>query len=416
MSLRNRIGRGAVVIGAGVLASALSVGTAGGVSASRQVELRPMEIGPWWGSGQASGGGRLRQGDTTVDWQGELLVEMEYDVKDAGDGVREVSGTWDHNGSAVIDLTSAGNELEIDVEFDGSGPLTGTGREIDASGTVATRGTLSSSGGPSIPVRTTDPISFRMDVGSLICDEAYGEWVRSVEMEFRDIGYQTIDFDGFWLAFRQTEGTQEEIAKLADTFLGPAEGVAVTRSPMLNLAAQTVREFNDFVDEFPDWDVDRVMDMLARAEELLAQLRNLSECDLKLFGADNVEVFVNGLTFAIQQLAIGLAGIDGVSSEDVVNMSQAATRTGATGPGSSDPVEAAKAEEALKKASEEILRDNTDPADNEVFVNEDTKRVMANAAAMDWELEVGGRTESARDMWEATFGEPAPGVGDGTDG
>ncbi|HEC11056.1 MAG TPA: hypothetical protein ENI86_16060 [Acidimicrobiales bacterium] len=262
---------------------------------------------------------------------------------------------------------------------------------------------------------TTDPISFRMDVGSLVCDEAYGTWVRSVEMEFRDIGYQTIGFDGFWLAFRQTGETQESIQRLADTFLGPDYDGSASLSPLLDLAAQTIREYNDFVDEFPNWDVGRVMDIMSRAEALLAALRNLSDCDLKLFGADNVELFVNGLTHAMQQLMIGLPGTEGVTSEDVVNMSQAGTRVGAVGAGARDSERAAEAEEALRKASEEILKDNIDPADNRIRVNDDTTRIMANAAAMGWEIEAGGPPESARDIWESTFGEPAPGVEGGGD-
>ncbi len=415
MNSGDRIRIGAVFLVTALIASFFSAGVADGLPAPRQLESRPMEIGPWWGSGLASGGGRLVQGGGTVVWSGELLVETVFDVVDTPTGSRELNGTWDHSGSATIDIDSGGSSARIEVGFEGSGDLTGTGREIDGNGTVATRGTLSGPGGVSIPVSTTDPISFRMDVGSLVCDEAYGTWVRSVEMEFRDIGYQTIGFDGFWLAFRQTDETQESIRRLADTFLGPGYDGSASLSPLLDLAAQTIREYNDFVDEFPNWDVGRVMDIMSRAEALLAALRNLSDCDLKLFGADNVELFVNGLTHAMQQLMIGLPGTEGVTSEDVVNMSQAGTRVGAVGAGARDSERAAEAEEALRKASEEILKDNIDPADNRIRVNDDTTRIMANAAAMGWEIEAGGPPESARDIWESTFGEPAPGVEGGGD-
>ncbi len=159
-----------------------------------------------------------------------------------------------------------------------------------------------------------------------------------------------------------------------------------------------------------------MLDIAARTEAFLAELRNLTECDERLFGEDNVEVFLDGLTFVLQGLIIG-SPASAYSSHDFQNLVHIAVRNGALGPGAPNPAQAVNAETALIHAGEAILEANLDPADNRIFVNDDTTRVMATGAAMGWAFTVGGNTYDARGTYEGALGdtwqESAPATGDG---
>src|SRR5690606_15952788 len=78
-----------------------------------------------------------------------------------------------------------------------------------------------------------------------------------------------------------------------------------SQSPLMNKVAEILWRYNDFVDDYPDWAISDVVNAMGWAEMLINELRNLTACDIRLFGDDHVEIFTNGLTLMIQQLVMG---------------------------------------------------------------------------------------------------------------
>jgi hypothetical protein len=363
-----------------------------------------LEPGPWWGAGSARGGGTAVQDGNDVTWTGRIPAQFQFAVAKedpAGEGI--AVGTWEHQGEARLTAIGPQGNFGIDITFTGAGPVGGSDTELILTGTSTTVGPFGIGNTGPIPPQT-------VTIGAVTCNEAYGEWAYTVEQYFEDEGFNA-SFTGWWVGVREVEDVQGEVEDILDAFENSFDGTPnefFTRSPMLGMSAVMLSEFNGFVDDYPDgWTSDRVLDMMARTEALLNAWRNLTECDKKLFGEDNVETFLNGLTIIVQGLIVGAAGV-GLDSETFVQLAHAGARTGAYGPGAANPREAVRAEQALIDAGEAILEANVDPEDGEIFVNDDTTRVMATGAAMGWDYNVNGQSISARDTYESAMGESAP--------
>ncbi|MDX1691083.1 MAG: hypothetical protein R3290_08690 [Acidimicrobiia bacterium] len=400
-----------------VLVLLLGAAVVPGASAQEDAD-QGLSIGDWEGSAEASGVAVIEAlPGVPLEWRGTVPAEFRFAVLD---DPGEVVGEWRHGGEATYTLsgTIEGRNIEAvgDLTFDGSGPVSGTNSRLVLDGSTHTTGTARVTAGGrevSYPVDNTTPIpTLEVDVRATTCNEAYGDWAFAIEQEFEEQGFR-VDFDGFFMAFRETEEINENMSELLEAARGEGE-LPETQSPLLQMSAELLQEYNAFTDQYPNWQTDQVLDLLDRTERLLNLLRNLDECEQRLFGPDNVEIFVNGLTFVIQNLAIGASGLDGLTGAAWQHLVHVAARSGALGPGAPNPAEALEAEFALQEAAEEILARNADPEDGLPLVNDETKVVMATAAAMGWELTVNGHVFDARATYEHNIGddswqEAAPG-------
>lgn len=363
----------------------------------------PLEIGPWRALGYANGTATASAEGIDIVWTGEIPAEFTFDVFDGG----IAEGTWTHTGSAVMEISGnvQGQRLTAtgDLTFAGGGAVSGTNEVLQLRGSTATTGSVNVEvagvGSRSMSISNSNPVPpLTVEVAASTCDEAYGQWVYTVEQEFAEQGFSP-SFDGYWLGFRQTDDIENNIGDLLDSINDPsAEGES--QSPLMVAAAQLLGEYNAFVDAQP-WTLPAVLGLGERTEQILNILRNLTDCEKRLYGEDNVETFVNGLTFIIQNLAIGSAsgGLD-LSSSDLQHLVHLATRNAALGPGAPNPAAAVAAEDALRSIGAAILEQNVDPADGRIFVNDDTRRVMAIGAAMGWTYTVAGTTYDARETYE----------------
>jgi hypothetical protein len=392
----------------------------GGIEIDPFVEPFPLEIGPWKAAGSAQGTATASEQGFEVTWTGRIPAQFDFSIADGG----AATGRWEHQGDAIQRLSGSAGGQQITatgrLSFTGNGTVGGTNSQLTLTGSSTTTGNVVAStaaGSFGIPVDGTNPLpTLRLDIAAVSCDEAYGEWAYTVVQAFEGEGF-TADFGGYWHAIRETEEVNQSVANLVDaTYAGGEGGELVGDSPLLRTTAAIVREYNNFVDAFPGWTLEQVLDIATRTESLLAAVRNLTDCDKRLFGEDNIEVFVNALTFVLQGLIIG-APPGSYSSTDFEHLVHVAVRSGALGPGAPNPAQAVAAETALIRAGEAILEANLDPADNKILVNGDTRRVMATGAAMGWDFTVGGETYDARGTYEANLGDSwqatAPASGEG---
>lgn len=370
----------------------------------------PLEIGPWSASGSAQGTATASEQGLDIVWRGRVPADFDFVIEDGG----AASGTWSHAGDAIQTLSGSAGGQSISatgfINFSGNGAITGTNSLLTLNGSSTTSGSVVATvSGRSVafPVDGTNTLpALQLEIAATTCDEAYGEWAYSVVQGFEGAGFEA-DFGGYWHALRGSAEVTANIASLFDAIeIADAGGTPdlESQSPLLLMSAQILAEYNAFVDTFPGWTLSQVLDIAARTEALLAKIRNLTECDRRLFGDDNVELFVDGLTFLLQGLIIG-APADSYTSSDFAHLVHVAVRNGALGPGAPNPAQAVNAETALIRAGEAILAANVDPADNKIFVNDDTKRVMATGAAMDWSFTVAGTRYNARATYENALGD-----------
>lgn len=373
-------------------------------------ETTGLEIGPWWASASAYGTATATGEGVTVTWTGRIPAQFEFDILESGSAV----GTWDHTGDGVQEVSSADIDGTVigTLTYTGGGAVSGDNRMLVLNGSSRTVGSVVvSAQGQSLgfPVDNESTIpTLYVEITATTCDEAYGEWAYAVEAAFEDEGF-TVSLDGYWVGFRGSDFVADDVEGLLDAagMSGPDADPIESQSPLLGASAALLREYNQFVDRFPNWSTGDVIDMMERAELLLNGLRNLSDCDKRLFGEENVETFLNGLTFLIQNLIIGGAGLEGLPSDAWQHLTHIAARSGVLGPGADNPAAAVAAEQALIDAGEAILEANIDPEDGLIFINDDTHRVMGTGAAMGWSYHVAGTTYDAR----ATYGEYIDQVG-----
>jgi len=367
-----------------------------------------MEVGPWEAYAYASGTATAKVSGMDAVWTGDIPAEFELNVGDTA-----VKGTWMHQGSGTLHLSGTVQGVSADARatysFTGSGSVTGTSSELTLDGSSRTVGTLkTSAAGSSIsePIDNTTTIpTLHMTVQATTCDEAYGDWTFAVDAAFQGEGF-TPSIDGYWMALRNTEEAKAGAAALLDqaAMEVPTEAPdEVSASPLLQESAILLHTYNDYVSMWSDVTMDQTMTMLTEAQNLLNAFRNLSSCDKRLYGADNVEQYFDGLTFVIQNLILGKAAE--ADSAGWASLIEVASATGAIGPGAPDPALAVKTEQALIDAGQAILEANTSSADpTQIVVNDTTTRVMTEGAIHGWTYTVNGSTYDARHSYASTLG------------
>ena len=379
-------------------------------------EVPRLSIGPWTGVAHASGTATTSGSGVDFVWNGSFRGNLSIIAEDE----TSVRGTWTSRGASQNVVTASGEDgrIDADLTFSGTGSISGSPEILLLNGTSTSTGTatVSSSQGS-----ITNPVGNESEIGTIQvnivhaqCDEAYGDWVWAIEQQFEEQGFLA-ELDGSFMAVREETEIQDQLEALAMA-IWEGSPPPVVESPLFDMIGEYILEINAFIDEYPNWSMDDVMNLMAWAEFFLNELRNLRSCDLKFFGEDNVEYFVTALTFQVQQLIIGATDIDGLDGSDILQLMEVASRVGAFGPGAPNPFEAVQAEEALRLAAQEILEANLDPEDNRIIANEDTIPAMLTGAIMDWTFFVGGLTYNARETygtigqdWQADANQPGGG-------
>jgi len=388
----------------------LAIVLAGFVPQAHAVEAPDdgLATGPWTASGIASGSATASVGAMEIVFNVDIPADFTFDIHSDG----SADGTWEHGGSGTFTGTGEQGTVHGDLRYSGSGAVGGTNRELLLTGTSRTVGTVRAGGAGqtmAFPVDNTSPIpTLRMRVTAESCDEAYGEWAYTVEQAFEDEGFSAT-IGGHWLGFRESEAIKdhaEELFRLS-TQTGSGAPPVSSESPLLATAANVIRRYNELADGLRAASLDEVFDILADSDAVVNTLRNLSDCEVELLGAANVETYLNGLTFVIQGLIAGGLDVFEVTSADWQLMVQVAARTGAIGAGAVDPAAAAQAEQALIDEGSAILAEHYLPERDTFEQTDDSVRVLATGAAMGWTYEVAGEPVNARATYRNAFG-PAP--------
>ncbi|HUG48043.1 MAG TPA: hypothetical protein VMP67_06485 [Candidatus Limnocylindria bacterium] len=323
-----------------LLALIVATGPAG--SRAAEPPDQGLAAGPWWAAGSARGSGTASEGPVDLLWTLRVPAQFEFDVSGSG-GVR---GTWEHQGEGVMHGEGAGVTGEVRGEFAyiGSGSVSGTNRRLVLTGSTKTTGMFNIEGQghtQQYPVNNTSAIpTLYLNVAAVICDEAYGDWAYTIEVALAEQGFNT-SVSGWWKGWRETEGVRnsaEELRRLATETGAGAPGIE-SESPLIELAANVIRRYNELADGLREATIEQVFSVMSDAENVLNMLRNLSECDEQLIGEDNVEKYINAMTFIIQGLVIGGQDLDPESYEWQL-MVQIAARSGAIGAGAIDPAAA----------------------------------------------------------------------------
>ena len=355
--------------------------------------------GPWRGTAYAGGVATGQPSGVDFSWDGDISAGLSFVVSDGADPT--VDGTWAFSSNSHFVFDGRGMHAEGQHVDAGSGPISGTPDLLHLDGTTHSTGSVTFTAGG---MTRTTPVDHTLTIPTIdvrmtraLCDEAYGDWTYPIEQLFEDNGLSA-SLGGYWMAFRDTEAATAAARDVLDSL--PTGQPPTSDSPLINVAGALLQRVDAFVATFPDWDLDEVLDIATQAESVVRQLRNLGPCEQRLFGADNVEQFVNGLTSAIQNLIIlGLEGKE-IPVDAFENLTNVALRSGAIGAGAPDAAVAARAEQALKAAGERILAQHLD-SDGSLRRNDATRRVMITGMIMDWTYDVGGGSFPARE----TFGQ-----------
>ncbi len=235
-------------------------------------------------------------------------------------------------------------QINADLAFSGVGTIGGSPEILQLDGSSRSTGSVTisaSEGSYTAPVDNESVVpTLQAKIQHAQCDEAYGDWVWALEQEFGNQGFRA-ELGGSFMAVRNETDVQDQLYQLAQSFFEgqpPEEG----DSPLFNMLGEYLSNINAFIDQYPDWSMDTVMNNLSWAEFFINELRNLQPCDEKFFGEDNVEYFITALTFQVQQLIIGGANLDSLDGSGVFQLMEVAARVGAFGPGASNPFEAVR--------------------------------------------------------------------------
>ena len=384
--------------------------------------------GDWFGISVAVGAFDAEEDDFYVFWGGKVGGGFEFTV--TGD---TASGMWQFVGEGlqIIQGESQGQPIEVlaQLTYGGGGAVSGSATTLILNGSTTTTGTIeATAGGSSLTIPhegDPEPLpTLSMPVFEF-CDEAYGDWEVVVVEEFEEAGFaQTGQLfgpvRGVFVATRDREAGFSELAAqvLADAGYAPNEQfvTADIEMPEVLLMRRTLMDdIADLLGRFPDWTFESVAFTIDQANAVLNELRNLSECEQLAIGADNVQRWMNEITFLVNQLVAGLVELnllsggiyidppagDGLNtlrgpaptlgSVPWVLLVHLAGRVGVIGPGAIDTESAAATEAALRESGEAMLAVNLG-ADGLLERNEHTLRILATGAAMGWTFEVDGET------------------------
>jgi len=350
-----------------------------------------LSAGPWLGSGSAGGTTTADVGDMHMVFTADYDAAFFFDVTVEG----VTTGEWDIQGPVQLNATSSESSFLMVGDLAGTGPIAGDAVTLSVDGTTTTNGTVTISAGGQTFTREVSNASgnptIDIDVTTTFCNEAYGDWIVSVNQKLEDFSWDPT-FRGSWVATRQID----EFAQLdfiekteildglnelfIDFFLGSGPASDATGRRFVGTMTTT------------DWS--EISDQLVRAEELINRLRNLSECDRELLGDEQVEFWLQILTEGINALieqALANGFLDGTEIRFLVTIG---LRTGAIGAGS------------LFSNGDDLLGQLRDIAASRVddwyWVNDGTPSVTVDlfvlGAQLGWSYTVGAREIPASEL------------------
>ena len=316
--------------------------------------------GDWSAHGIASGVATASSDGIDITWEGWIPALFEFTVVGDSD-VASAVGEWRHWGGALMRL--GGAQLAADafgnVTFSGTGSVGGFADELELDGVSNTTGsvTIEANGvNLSIPVATTSTISgLAVTVEIVRCNEAYGDWVYTVEQEFQDAGFET-SFDGFWFAIRDP-GLADRQTRSLLSGIDATSDIAVasdSSSIIRRLNALMLSELDAVAVAVADDRTDSVIGSMGRYETLVNRWRNASPCAGSVTGQTSEPTYESAATASTLAM-VELARPGSTDSASFVNLAHIATRSGAVGFGAADEVAAATAERALIAIANAVL-------------------------------------------------------------
>ena len=421
-------------ISVGVL-TALLAGIASLPAAAQAPESPALSSGPWAGimsiEGNATGLIEGVEVDLRADLSGsfDLDVGNEFTENDPNQigGVESypiVGGGWSLAGTSYLDIPvpQADGKGFVDWNIAASGGFEGDASVPVHAGTVDSSGTFTvtvpqgTSSGPVGP--HTQEMAFEVRLDSTTCNEAYGDFSISLAEIMQQQGLTTA-FEGPWVAYRNSQEVIDAVDSWREEMRGITNDGAVAPGgeavpEIVLLFGQLLAEFNAWVDEYQAsvsgadnealWL--RTTDLINDQAVFLARLRNLSECDAELIDPELLEKFDTLIKTAMLTEIKVLVEERGLNADQLTTVSLLALNAGALGVTGPEPI-ASEAEEALRKATEEILLVNVVSGaedgtgiDGLDISEPEVPKALALAASMHWTFTVNGVTYAAAKVWE----------------
>ncbi len=287
-----------------------------------------MRPGTWLGSGSVVGQASLEDEGAilamTIDLDGGFFIDVR--------GPEDISGEWDiiPTSRSEIDFLFPDNRYaNFKATYSGTGPIIGNATSFDVVMLVEQKGTFWVEGS-AYAANISDELFIPnfVKVRRAFCNEVYGDWTAAWEAKFEEY-YWTPNFDGNWVAVRQTPEFETGI----DDGQEPDELVRGLNQVLDDWDALSAELFGG------DWGAPlgadewgRIATILDRLDAWLNQIRNLTPCEKTNFAAGQLEYFETSLRDAIASLTdLALASPD-VSAEAADDLVDLGLRSGTTQP------------------------------------------------------------------------------------
>lgn len=408
---------------------------------SAQSEQLILDEGPWTGHmslvGNAVGTVDGAPVDFRVDADGFFEIDIAGGIEDDNDLIGDetnfvelTGGTWSLDGTWQLDIVipGAGNG-RVDASISAGGGFEGTPEAPIHTGTVDSVGSITSSVGGaerSLPLNSSgDPITLEVRLESSSCFEVYGDVSLTLTELVEQQGLDA-SFVGPWAAYRDTA----DISAAIEQWVSEMRGIGrVVGEPVeypdgtpevVRMFGELLAQYNAWADEInatnladdqPDAGLEslwkRTADMINDHAVFLARLRNLTECESAVLDPELIEAFDTVIKRALLIQAGKLVESASLDIDKLTVLTDIGLFAGAFGASGPQP-EAAETEEALRLATEAIIREGLilgsedgTGIDGLNVANTDTVKALALAAKMKWTVTLNGTEYSADAVWES---------------
>ena len=392
--------------------------------------------GPWTGHmslvGNAVGTIEGAPVDFRVDADGFFEIDIVGGITDdnelAGDETNFVAisgGMWNLNGSWQFETAIPGaGSAQVDASIAARGGFDGTPAAPIHTGVVDSVGSISTTAGGferSIPLTSFgDPITLEVRLESSSCFEVYGDVTLTLTELIEQQGLDA-SFVGPWAAYRDTA----DISAAIEQWVSEMRGIGRVVGEPVEFPEDTpdvVRMFGELLAQYNTWADEingtlgaegdretlwkRTADMVNDHAVFIARLRNLTECESAVLDPDLIEEFDTVIKRALLIQSQQLVRNAGLNIDKLTVLTDLNLFAGALGAAGPQP-EAAETEEALRVATEAVLREGLilgsedgTGIDGIDLENPDAIKALALAAKMKWTVSLNGTEYSADSVWE----------------
>jgi len=362
-----------------------------------ELQTRGLWTGPWTGFVSITGGGTASVGGGDFSFDADFYggLEFEVDGDNVIDGVLSISGPYSVQGQ-----TGSGS-IDGQLTFSATGTISGSGLEptIAASGTSSGVMTVSGGGADlnrSVAGQPADFIDYTVQMDSMVCNEAAGSFTAPLAIDVAAEGWSPTAV-GTIVAIQDTAVIDAGI----DAYIAQADASSLQNSdieipeyvpPILLEIGDLIRRFNDWADTINggNYDVETMIDLMHDWEVFNAALRNLSECSERLLGSDRIELFETIMMNAVAAGVRDISEAPQLTSAQLAQATYAALNVGAIGSGAARPAEAMVTEGLLRTAAQRLFDGHLDPVDGKMWINEDSRTLVALSAQMGWQFLANG--------------------------